>query len=41
MAKLRLELLKEEAKGLSEGAQPPTVSARAFLREAIEIEDRR
>jgi hypothetical protein len=41
MAKLKLELLKEEAKDLSEGVQPHAVSAGTFLREAIEIEDRR
>jgi hypothetical protein len=40
MAQLKLELLKEEAKELSEGASPHKVSAGAFLRKAIEIEDR-
>jgi hypothetical protein len=41
MAKLRLELLKEEAKELSEGTSPHKVSAGEFLRKAIEIKDRR
>ena len=41
MAQLKLELLKEEAKELSEGTSAHKVSAGAFLRKAIEIEDRR
>jgi len=42
MAQLRLELLKEEAKqGSSTGnVSPHKVSAGAFFRKAIEIEDR-
>jgi hypothetical protein len=40
MAQLKLELLKEEAKELSMGISPHKVSAGAFLRKAIEIEDR-
>ena len=40
MAQLKLELLKEEAKELSEGPLPQKVLAGAFLRKAIEIEDR-
>jgi len=42
MAQLRVELLKEEVKqASSEGFNPPhKVSAGAFFRKAIEIEDR-
>jgi len=42
MAQLRLELLKEEARqSPTTGGMPPhKVSAGAFLRKAIEIEDR-
>jgi len=42
MAELRLELLKEEVKQASSGgAVPPhKVSAGAFFRKAVEIEDR-
>lgn len=40
MAQLKLELLKEEAKEPSEGPLSQKVSAGAFLRKAIEIEDR-
>ena len=40
MAQLKLELLKEEAKELSESAPLRQVSAGAFIRKAIEIEDR-
>jgi hypothetical protein len=42
MAQLKLELLKEEARELSGHGPPPhKVSAGAFLRKAIDIEDRR
>jgi hypothetical protein len=41
MAKLKLDLLKEEAKESSGRAQPHKVSAGAFFRKAIEIEGRR
>ena len=41
MAQLRLELLKEEAKELSGHGPLHKVSAGAFLRKAIETEDRR
>lgn len=40
MAQLKLELLKEEAKELSENASPQQISAGAFIRKAIKIEDR-
>ena len=40
MAQLKLELLKEEAKELTEGTSAHKVSVGAFLRKAIEIEDR-
>jgi len=40
MAQLRLELLKEEAKELSEGVSLQKVSTGAFLHKAIEIKDR-
>lgn len=41
MAQLKLELLKEEAKELSEHRAIHKVSAGTFFRKAIEIEDRR
>ena len=40
MAQLRLELLKEEVKQTSGDVPPQKVSAGAFFRKAIEIEDR-
>ena len=41
MAQLKLELLKEEARELSGRGPLHKVSAGAFFRKAIEIEDRR
>ena len=40
MAQLKLELLKEEVKELSEGASPHSIPAGAFLCKAVDIEDR-
>ena len=40
MHQLKMELLKEEAKELSQGGPLHKVSAGAFFKKAVEIEDR-
>ena len=40
MHQLKMDLLKEEARELSQGGPLRNVSAGAFFRKAIEIEDR-
>jgi len=41
MAQLKLELLREEAREFEGRGPPPKVSAGAFFKKVIEIEDRR